>query len=147
MLPEEHLPPHALLIVTGANLHAEANDRPLAYQLKQQATPRLRRLLNLEPAIIVLSDLWYLNSEPLHQQPTISLGQPSVNALSAHLYRQLPNALVIEDQLAIQMDLDLQDLRAALWGADHQLTHQALNLFIDRGYLDRFLTTLAARTT
>jgi len=55
------------------------------------------------------------------------------------LFRRLPSALVIDDTLMIQMDVHLEDLRASVWGSDNQATIDALEIFIHRGYLQRFL--------
>jgi hypothetical protein len=100
----------------------------------------------IEPAVMVLSDLWYLAADALHTIPLISVGGPGVNAVSAYLYKKLPKVMVVDDQLLIQMDLHLQDLRASVWGMNHALTVQALELFQDRGYLERFLSAAAARS-
>ena len=145
MIPEEKLDDHSVLIVTGASLRAEEQDRPLAYRLQAVCEERLRDGLGVEPRVVVLSDLWYLNSEELQKLPTISVGGPGVNALSAHLFRRLPNALIVDDRLLIQMDLELQELRAVLWGANHGLTEDALELFVGRTYLDRFLAAVATK--
>ena len=104
-----------LLIVTGSNLRAEMADRPLAYDLQQRAQ-EFACEEGQELLIAVISDLWYLNAEALQARPMIAVGGPGVNAVSANLYRRLPNVLVADNALAIQMDPHLQDLRAAVWG-------------------------------
>ena len=75
----------------------------------------------------------------------ISIGGPSISAVSAHLFKKLPSVLVMDDYLLIQMDLTLQDLRACVWGDNHDSTGDALDIFIHNGYLERFLQAMAAR--
>jgi len=144
MLPDDQLTEQGVLLVTGATLRAEQVDRPLAYQLKTAIENRLAARLSA-PKVVVLSDLWYLNAEALHKLPLISVGGPGVNAVSAHLFRRLPSVLVVDDRLLIQMDLNLDDLRASVWGANHELTVNALEIFTSRGYLDHFLDAVVAR--
>src|SRR5262245_48356679 len=58
-----------ILIVTGAHLKAEASDRPLAYHLRKKMTDWLASHGTPEnpecPRVLVCSDVWYLNNEPL----------------------------------------------------------------------------------
>jgi hypothetical protein len=145
MEPDTNLTENGLLIVTGSSLRAEQADRPLAYRLKSGFEEHFNQQQREHP-VIVLSDLWYLNSETLQRLPVVSVGGPGVNALSAHLYHRLSNALVIDNTLVIQMDIELQNLRASIWGMDHQTTVDALDIFVKRGYLERFLGAMAARS-
>jgi len=145
MNPDGYLSENSLLIVTGSTLRAEQADRPLAYRLKS-AIEELLSQQSSEATVVVLSDLWYLNSEALQARPMISVGGPGVNAVSAHLYQRLHNALVIDNALTIQMDQQLLDLRAVIWGINHQTTVEALEIFIERGYLQRFLGAVLARS-
>ena len=141
-----NLSQHNLLIVTGSDLRAEMNDRPLAYQLKSTIEGQFsQRFWN--PSIIVLSDLWYLHSEPLHRYPMISIGGPRVNAVSAQLTDKLPSVLAVEQKLMIQMDLLWQDLRAIIWGSNRKFTLDALQIFTARNYLDRFLDAAMTRSS
>ena len=135
---------HNFFIVTGSDLRAEMYDRPLAYQLKTLIERQFnQRLWN--PSITVLSDLWYLHSEPLHQYPMIAIGNPRVNAVSANLADKLPSVLAVEQKLMIQMDLFCQDLRAVVWGVNRKFTLDALYIFTARNYLDRFLDAAMTR--
>lgn len=145
MIPDQNLSERGLLIVTGSRLRAEQVDRPLAYRLKSAIEAQLRGQ-DVDPEVVVLNDLWYLAADALHCLPVISVGGPGVNALSAYLYKKLPKVMVVENRLLIQMDLHMADLRAAVWGIDHQRTVQALELFQCRGYLERFLSTITARS-
>lgn len=130
-------PDHLILVVTGASLRGEAADRPLAYRLAAEIRERLGPESTWNP--LVISDILYINEEALAGQPTISIGGPGVNHLSALLFRELPSVLTIENTLIIQMDIDLADLRCCLWGMNHEQTVEALHLFLRKGYLDRFL--------
>ena len=144
MIPDSDLTERGLLIVTGSSLRAEQADRPLAYKLKDTIENQLCNHGDRH-RVVVLSDLWYLNAELLQQIPTISVGGPSVNALSAHLLRRLPSVLAIDNTLIIQMDLQLRDLRATVWGDHLELTADAIDIFVHRGYLERFIEAVVTR--
>jgi hypothetical protein len=130
-----------ILVVTGASLRAEMMDRPLAYRVKRAVDERLK---DLEPwQCVVISDIWYLNNEPFSRQPAISIGGPGVNALSAYLYERLPNALAVDNVLLVQMDPTMKDKRCAVWGLNHEMTVEAVDTFLEKGYFDRFLGCLS----
>lgn len=128
-----------LVIVVGAHLAAEVADRPLGYALRddvrrwQQATPAAEPL---EP--VVCSDLWYLNARELMVRPTISVGRPGHNAVSAYFANRLPTALVIDESLQVQLDPEFVTLQACVWGVDGPATRSGVSLFVER-YLDPFL--------
>jgi hypothetical protein len=130
-----------LLIVAGVHLRAEVGDRPLAYAMVE----RLKNWLHQQThdtdwpiAPVVCTDVWYMNNSELHSRPVISIGGPGVNALSAYLYERLPTALAVEDKLVVQVDVEMTDLRAAVWGVDGQHTAAAIDLFA-RKYLNDFM--------
>lgn len=129
-----------LLIVVGAHLKAEAADRPIAYRLQQTINEHLDAEADPPDLVVplVCSDVWYLNNDELHGRPLICLGGPGVNALSAYLYPRLANALQVDDQLVIQLDPDMADLRVNIWGMNHGQTAAAVDLFTRR-YLDAYL--------
>jgi hypothetical protein len=142
----------AILIAVGAHPRAERSDRPLAYRLRERmlawldahaAVPDLA-----EPAaacrITVVSDIWLLNDEPLRARPTVSVGAPAVNALAAYLADKLEPAFVAEGAFAIQMDLDLADVVASVWGGSNASTAAAVDAFAER-YLDLFMRTALQR--
>jgi hypothetical protein len=146
MPPQEDVA-HLVLIVTGAHLRAEIADRPLAYQLRtriedwvQQHSGKLEQPI----AAVVCSDVWYLNQQELQRHPTISLGGPGVNALSAYLFKKLTAAYVREDDMIVQLDPEYVDLRACVWGRDHEQTVAALNLFTQR-FLDGYLRAVVTQ--
>jgi len=140
-LPDEHAD-QMVFVVTGASLRAEMMDRPLAYQIRQAVEERIADWADWRCAVI--SDVWYLNNDRFSHQPTISVGGPGVNALSAHLYECLPTTLAIDNVLLIQMDLSFEDTRCAVWGMDHETTVDAVEIFLKKGHLDRFLSCLSA---
>ena len=134
-----------LWIVTGIQLRAELGDRPLAYRVERELKARLADLLGKPPegepprlSPVVVSDVYYLNSDEAQRGPTISIGGPGVNAVSASLVNELPTVVAIEDTLIVQMDLEMDDPRCAVWGMNHLDTVRAVDLFLAKGYLDQF---------
>ncbi len=128
-----------LLIVVGAHLEAEVAHRPLGERLRGRIQQWLARGLEVKPLRpLVCSDLWYLNAPSLMARPTISIGEPQVNAASAYFSRRLPTALVIDDTLQVQLDPEFVRLQACVWGTDRQATASGVDLFVER-YLEPFL--------
>jgi hypothetical protein len=131
-----------ILIVTGAHLLAEASDRPIAYGLRRQMAEWLAEHGHREdpenPRLVVCSDVWYLNNDPLRSRPTISIGGPGVNALSAYLADKLPSAFSVENVMLVQADLDFVEVVALCWGMDAAATAGAVEAFAQR-YLDGFM--------
>jgi hypothetical protein len=134
-------------IVTGVQLNAELGDRPLAYRVEQELKARLTEQLPPPapgelPALVpaVISDVYYLNSEDedVQSRPTITIGGPGVNALSAAWTKELQTIVAIENTLVVQMDLEMSDPRCAVWGMNHLDTVRAVELFISK-YLDVFV--------
>jgi hypothetical protein len=133
-----------LLIVVGAHPRAEQHDRAVGYRLRQVILDRLlaysgqddAEMLPFTP--LVMSDVWYLNDPSLRSCPTICVGAPGVNALSAYLGDKLPSVFVIDDVLMVQLDLDLADLIACCWGSSPESTLAATDAFCEK-YLDEFL--------
>lgn len=139
---EEEDATNLILIVTGSTVRAETCDRPLAYRLARAIRRRMAKEACLQP--VVISDIWYLNSESLQRLPTISIGGPGVNAVSQFFFAKLPTALGIDGLLLIQMDVALEDHRCCIWGMDHHKTVDALKVFATCGYLDQFLEGIGA---
>lgn len=129
-----------LLIVVGAHLKAEAADRPIAYRLQKTLNEHLDAYADPPDRVVplVCSDVWYLNNDELHDRPLICIGGPGVNALSAYLYPRLANALQVDQQLVIQLDPEMDDLRVNIWGMSHGQTAAAVDLF-SRKYLEQYL--------
>lgn len=137
--PDSLGPDRLLLIVVGAHLQAEQEHRPLGYRLResivrwQAGHPQVNPLKPL-----LCTDLWYLNAEDLMQRPTIAVGAPGLNAVSAFFANRLPTALVIDQSLQVQLDPEFVTLRACVWGVDEPATASSVDLFETR-YLDAFL--------
>ncbi|MFM9957546.1 MAG: hypothetical protein ACKVZJ_05695 [Phycisphaerales bacterium] len=151
LTPPDHTAEHRVLIVTGAHLRAEAADRPLAYRLRhqmlewwaKQAAGAADDAAFEKPSVIVCSDVWYLNNDDLRVLPTVSIGGPGVNALSAFLTERLPGVFTVANVLTVQMDIELIDPVVNIWGMDHQTTVAALDAFVER-YLDHFMRRACA---
>jgi len=139
-------PDTLLLIVVGAHLKAEAGDRPAAYRLLDAIQRQLHQQTGstdwpVNP--LLCTDVWYLNNNELHGRPLISIGGPGVNAVSAYLYQKLPTALAVEDQLVVQADVEMADLRCAIWGVDAGHSNSAVELFQSK-YLSEFIRAVLA---
>jgi hypothetical protein len=138
-----------LLIVTGSTLRAEEMDRPLGYYLKQRIEQTLFKELTtayrgLEDYLVrVVADFRWIHDEPLQSLPTISLGGPGVNALSHRWLEEIPFSLDYGERYFIQMDPNLAEPRASIWGMDNNTTQIAVSVFVDR-FLPPFLERCAA---
>ncbi len=144
-LGDEHT--HLLLLVVGSHLRAEEADRPLAYQLREHIRHWLKEhadVLNESIEPVVCSDIWYLNNERLQRRPTVCIGGPGVNALSAFFAQHLPQESNFDRQVVIQIDPDFTDLRVCLWGSDNELTKKGLDVFVNQ-YLDGYLRAVATQ--
>ncbi|MGD9692932.1 MAG: hypothetical protein AB7G17_04955 [Phycisphaerales bacterium] len=128
--------------MTGSTLLAESVDRPLAYSLLEHIQHALPPSSPLSP--IVCSDIWWLNNDELAHQPTISLGPPDSNALSAFLARRLPSAFAIDGVLNILLDPEYPEPHACIFGATPDSTHAATEAFLQR-HLEAFLNAALAR--
>jgi len=130
-LPEEHATPrgssptiedrHLVLIVVGSCLRAEEADRPLAYRLGRRIESWVKRhhqKLSLDMHPVVCTDLWYINHQQLQHRPTICIGGPKVNALSAYFAQHLPEAQrdQPDPRVLIQIDPEFTDLRVCSLG-------------------------------
>jgi hypothetical protein len=138
-------PTRALLIVTGSTLRAEELDRPLAYYLKQRIEQyAAAHEANLGPLDVhVIADFRWIHDEPLQKLPTISVGGPAVNALAHRWLEEVPVSLAVDERYYLQMDPDLEESRASIWGMDNATTQIAVSVFIER-FLPRFLDHCAA---
>ncbi len=137
---------HDILIVTGAHLHAEVADRPMAYALRSRVMETLARLRDVptpDDRVIVCSDVWYLNTESLRACPVISIGGPGVNALTAYLGDKIPSAVAIEGEFVVQYDVATHEPIAACWGASARGTRAAVDAFAAR-FLEPFLRAATA---
>jgi hypothetical protein len=138
-----------LLIVTGSTLRAEEMDRPLGYYLKQRIEDSLAQSVatNKPPGlddylVRIVADFRWIHDEPLQSLPTISLGGPGVNALAHRWLEEVPVSLAYSERYFIQMDPDLAEPKASIWGIDNASTQIAVSVFVDR-FLSRFLDRCA----
>lgn len=129
-MPDPTDPAQTLPIVVGAHLVAEVEDRPIGAALRDALLARLPGASGLVP--VVMTDLWYLNNDPLRSRPTISVGRPEVNALTAYLADKLPSVLAVDDRLIVQLDPELTDPAASCWGVDASATAEAVRVFLER---------------
>jgi hypothetical protein len=142
-----------LLIVTGSTLRAEELDRPLGYYLKQRVEGALAASEENPKAghdlsdyqVQVIADFRWIHEEFLQNLPTISLGGPGVNALAHRWLEEVPISLAYNERYFIQMDPDLTEPRASIWGMDNPTTQIAVSVFLDR-FLNRFLERCASVT-
>ncbi len=124
-------------IVVGATLESETHDRPIARRLALT----INRALGFEGedgAALVCTDLWYLNDAALRARPTVSVGRPDRNALSAYLGDKTPSAFVVDDVLMVQADPEMSEAVVCCWGVDARATGWAVDVFVER-YLDAFI--------
>ncbi len=136
-----------IVLVVGAHLRAEVADRPVAYRLGEEIRRWVERQgerLSIRFTPVVCCDVWYMSQEPLQRRPTISVGGPGVNSLSAYYAQKLNPALVRENQMIIQLDPEFVDLRVCVWGMNHELTLGAVNYFTQH-YLDSYLRAVATQ--
>ena len=128
-----------LPVVVGAHLESEIAERPIAYRLCASIATWQKQASAVSPLRpVVLTDLWYLNHQTLRLRPTISLGRPEVNAVTAYLAARVPTVLAVDDAYRIQLDPELIDLHACLWGPTPADTAKAVERFQER-YLEDFL--------
>ena len=137
----DEVPERMLLIVTGSTLRAEEVDRPLAYYLKQQVEAFWEAEDN-PPPVRVIADIRWIEEDSLQRLPTISLGGPGVNLLAQKWLEDVPVSLAVDDQYYIQMDPDLEEPRASIWGMDNPATQIATSAFVQK-FLARFLARAA----
>ena len=90
-----------------------------------------------------MADFRWIHDEPLQALPTISVGGPGVNALAHRWLEEVPVSLAVDERYYLQMDPDLDEPRASVWGMDNPTTQIAVSVFIDR-FLPRFLDHCAA---
>jgi hypothetical protein len=126
-----------VLIVVGSAIPQELNDRPLAYRLAGAIDSRG------DPAAwkraVVISDLSYESDAVAQSCPTISIGGMAANSVSARFCRVLPAALSVEGKSFIHLDITFRDQRVLLWGKGQEETARAVDLFLEKGYLEKYL--------
>lgn len=126
-----------VLIVTGSDIPAEMNDRPVAYALKNEID-RLGAGAGWRGAVVV-GDRWYADNRLFHLCSTVIVGGPGVNAVAAALVEELPMLTTIDERVFVQGSWDSEMKRVSLWGLDRVATAQAVESFVREGLAD-FLT-------
>ena len=126
-----------VLIVTGIEVPAEMNDRPLAYRLKAE----IDRRGDGKPfrGGLVVSDAWFAQNRIFHLCPVVAVGGPGVNGLAASLVGELPMLAKRDERAFVQGRWDDEEKRASLWGMDRRSTAEAVEIFVKEGYCDAFL--------
>lgn len=126
-----------VLIVTGTEIPAEMNDRPLAYGLKAEIDRRGEG----KPfrGAVVVSDAWFAQNRIFHLCPAIAVGGPGVNALAGGLVNELPMLVKKNDRVFVQGTWDGEQKRVSLWGMDRGATAEAVAVFLREGHCDAFL--------
>lgn len=125
-----------VLVVVGYGILSEAEDRPIAYELKRAIDERAQGADSR--TAVVVSDMWLVNQDMADLFPAIAVGGPGANAFAAQIYEDLPVACSRDQRVFVQMNPE-SGKRAALWGMDHLATREAVEVFVRDGYLDRFL--------
>lgn len=126
-----------ILIVTGTEIPAEMNDRPLAYRLKAEIDRRGEG--KTFRGAVVVSDGWFAQNRIFHLCSAVAVGGPGVNALAASLVEELPMLVRRGDRVFVQGKWDGEEKRASLWGMDRSATAQAVGVFLEEGHCDAFL--------
>lgn len=130
-------------------LYAERTDRMIAYRLREAMLRWLDEQPEFDedeerPDVVVCSDVWWLNNDAMRPLPTVCVGSPETNALTAYLADKLPSVFAIEGALAVLADLDFTFLRACCWGRGPSATASAVDAFCER-YLDAFMRASLTR--
>jgi hypothetical protein len=125
-----------ILIVTGSDIPAEQNDRPIAYALKGEIDR-----LGAGPwrCAVVVGDRWYADNRIFHLCATVVVGGPGVNAVTAALVDELPPLVRRDDRVFVQGSWDGEQKRVCLWGMDRVATAEAVRVFLAEGYCADFL--------
>ncbi len=126
-----------VVIVVASDLEPGHPDRRSAEGLKDEIDSRGRGW-SYRRAVIATDETWF-ETELFHHAPVIAIGGPGVNGVSARLAGELPSVWTDGDRVVIQATLDDGPRRATLWGTDRHATTEAVDAFIQRGWLDEFL--------
>lgn len=118
-----------LLIVVGVHPGAEQTDRFTGYALKERAE---RMDESAGVTVLVCSDVWVLNNDDAMRCAAVSVGPPSVNAMTAFLADRLPTALVADDRYVVQFDAQTDEPVAAVWGESPSETAEAAEQLAQR---------------
>ena len=126
-----------ILVITGSDVPAEMNDRPVAYGIKAE----LDRMGAGKPfrGALVASDKWYAENRIFQLCSTIVVGGPGVNTVAASLVKDLPVIVSRNERAYVQGSWDGESRRALLWGVDRNATAEAAKIFMREGHCADFL--------
>jgi hypothetical protein len=130
-------PRDTIVVVTAADLEVGHPDREAAWRLQEEVTSRGRGWRYRRA--VVVSDLDWNDSELLDGAPTICIGGPGANDVTARFAGEVPSVWTDGDRVIIQARLDGTPARVLLWGMDRFATTEAVEAFLSRGWLDEFL--------
>ena len=130
-------PDETVVLVIGTSPNAEERDRPLAERLKAEIDRRgaghaYRRA-------VVVGDEGYLEHGAFHHNPTITIGGPGANGVTAEFTAMLPTVYSRDERVFVQAELEGELKRVALWGADAGATAEAVAVFRTTGLLEGLL--------
>jgi hypothetical protein len=91
---------------------------------------------------VVVADLWYLQNQIFHLNPTISIGGPGANGVANELAEALPTVYSRDERVFVQAEFESEQKRASLWGVDASFTSAAVDAFMTEGYLDDLLSRI-----
>jgi len=126
-----------IVIVTGSDTRSEERDRPTAERLKAEIDARSDGQ-SFRRAVLV-GDAWFLRNRIFHPNPTIAVGGPGVNGLSAELMQVVPVVWSQDQRSFVHADFENEPRRAALWGSNAESTMLAVQAFVAQGFLDDLL--------
>jgi len=128
-----------ILIVVGADIKPEQKDRPLAYWLQKQIDKATGFEKTPFSKSIVISDALFSGDKIIQACPTISIGGPGVNLVTAELVNELPIYISEDYRYYIQCDDKPGKNRVLIWGMDQETSSGALNIFVESGLMYDFL--------
>jgi len=128
-----------ILVVVGSEVKPEEKDRPLAYKLMNQIGQSEKYGGQPFRKCVVISDLLFENDKIIQVCPTIAIGGPGVNLVSAKFVDKLPVSVNRDNQFFIQSESDFKTNRVSIWGMDQATTNDAIDEFVNSGMLEKFL--------
>lgn len=126
-----------VIVVTADNLEPGHPDLASADRLRTEILNRGAGLPYRRA--VVVSDVDWFESNLLDGAPIIGIGGPGANAVTGRLAGEVPSVWTNGDRVIIQARLDARPPQVLLWGMDRFATSEAVEAFLDRGWLDEFL--------
>lgn len=126
-----------VIVVTATNLEPGHPDSESAKRLGVEIARRGSGL-PYRRAVVVTDADWF-ETESLDRAPMIGIGGPGANGVTGRFASDLPSVWTDGDRVIIQARLDGRPPQVLLWGMDRFATTEAVEAFLDRGWLDEFL--------